>query len=350
MIERLGRYAGGHACCVHLALVDRAGHVDRRRRCRRVADRRLSQAGLVAALPRRQARPRARALNTLDRLLPSCTFPPPGRAVDCAFSGGPDSTALIALAHRHGLRVTAHHVDHGIRPDSGTDAVRAAEIAVRIGVEFVRHAADVAAGPNLEARARATRRSLLPVGSMTGHTLDDQAETLVLRLLRGSGSTGLAAIEPGPLHPLLALRRRDTIEVCAALDITPVRDPTNDDAALWRSRVRHELLPLAGEIAGRDVTPIIARTADLLRDDDRFLDELAASIDPTDARAVAEAPPVLARSALRNWLSVDGYPPDAAAIDRVLAVAACESIACELPGGRRVERSRQRFRIIDPDE
>ncbi len=185
---------------------------------------------------------------------------------------------------------------------------------------------------------------------MTGHTLDDQAETLLLRLLRGSGSTGLAAIEPGHLHPLLALRRSDTVEVCAALDIAPVRDPTNDEAALWRSRVRHELLPLAGEIAGRDVTPIIARAADLLRDDDRFLDELAASIDPTDARAVAGAPPVLARRALRNWLAVDGYPPDSAAIDRVLAVAAGESIACELPGGRRVERSRQRFRIIEPDE
>jgi tRNA(Ile)-lysidine synthase len=287
--------------------------------------------------------------DTLDSLLPRCTFPDPGREAACAFSGGPDSTALIALADHHGLVVTAHHVDHGIRPESPADARRARDIARDIGVEFVLHHVDVPPGPNLEARARAARRAVLPPDAMTGHTLDDQAETLIVRLLRGSGTTGLAAIEPGPRHPLLALRRDETEAVCRVLGIEPIRDATNDDAVLWRSRIRHELLPLASAISARDVAPILARTADLLRADDQLLDELAADIDASDARAIASAHPVLARRALRRWLSVDGYPPDAAAIDRVLEVARGQAGACELPGGRRLERSLQRFRIVEPD-
>jgi tRNA(Ile)-lysidine synthase len=183
---------------------------------------------------------------------------------------------------------------------------------------------------------------------MTGHTLDDQAETLLIRLMRGAGTTGLAAIEPGPRHPLLGLRRQETEALCAELEIEPVRDASNDETRLWRARVRHELLPLASDVADRDVAPILARTADLLRDDDRVLDRLAAELDPTDARAVADADPVLSRRALRMWLVEAGYPPDAAAIDRVLDVANGAAIACELPGGRRVERSHQHLRIVGP--
>lgn len=243
--------------------------------------------------------------------------------------------------------MTAHHVDHGSRPGSATDADRAAELAADIGVAFVRHTVGVPAGPNYEARARAARWSVLPADAATGHTLDDQAETLVLRLLRGAGTTGLAAMAPGTRHPLLAIRRSETRQLCHDLGVEPVHDPTNDLRDAWRNRIRHELLPLASGIAGREVEPILARTAELLRADDAFLDELASAIDPTDARAVAAAPPVLARRALRTWLAVDGYPPSAAAIDRALAVARGDAIACELPGGRRLERSHQRFRIVD---
>lgn len=267
----------------------------------------------------------------------------------CAFSGGPDSVALVVLARRHGCVVTAHHVDHGIRGESADEADRAAAIAEQLGVEFELHRLSVAPGPNLEARARTARRRALPAGALTGHTADDQAETVIIRLLRGSGSGGLAAMTPGPTHPILALRRADTEAVCAELGITPVRDGSNDVLDVWRNRVRHELLPLATAIAGRDLTPILTRTSDLLRQDDEFLEALAAEIDATDARAVAAADPVLARRALRRWLSVDGYPPDADAIERVMSVARGERIACELAGGRRVERSNQRFRIISPE-
>lgn len=281
-----------------------------------------------------------------DDLLPRCQFPAPGTPYPCAFSGGPDSTALIALARDAGCVPVAHHVDHGLRPTSADEAEHAAEIAARLGIEFVLHRVGLEPGANLEARARAARAAVLPPGAATGHTLDDQAETLMIRLLRGSGATGLSGMEAGPHHPLLLIRRRETAGLCAHLGIEPVRDPSNTDSELWRTRVRRELLPLAADIAARDVAPILARTADLLREDDQFLDALAAEIDPADARAVAAAPPVLARRALRRWLTDAGYPPDRAAIERVLAVARGEAVACELPGGRKVRRSGQRFDIV----
>lgn len=285
-----------------------------------------------------------------DELLPRCTFPVPGTSLDCAFSGGPDSTALIWLARRAGCVPIAHHVDHRIRPGSTEDAERARSIAASLDIEFVLHTVDVTPGPNLEARARAARRSALPVGAATGHTTDDQAETFLLRLLRGSGSTGLAAMRPGPTHPILRLRRSETTAVCSSLGIEPVDDPTNRSTEHRRNRIRHELLPLADDIARRDTATVIARAAELLEDEDRFLDDLAAAIDPTDARAIAAAPPVLARRALRQWLAVDGLPPDRAAIDRVLDVARGGSIACELSGGRRLARRGQRFHIVDGGE
>ena len=293
------------------------------------------------------SRPRS---SLLDELLPRCTFPPRGTSVTCAFSGGADSTALLALAVRHGLVLVAHHVDHRLRTESGAEADEAARIAAALGVEFVRHTVDVAPGPNLEARARHARHSVLPAGAMTGHTADDQAETVLLRLLRGSGGDGLAGIEEGHRHPILALRRADTEAVCAELGVEPVRDASNDSPAMWRNRVRRELLPLASDIAGRDVVPIVARTAGLLRHDRAILDDLAAAIDATDASAVAGAPLAIARRAIRRWLTVDGYPPDAASIERVIAVARGEAVACELSDGRRVERSRQRFRIVTRDQ
>ncbi len=141
-------------------------------------------------------------------------------------------------------------------------------IAEELGVDFELHRLTVEPGPNLEARARAARRNALPPETLTGHTADDQAETLLIRLLRGSGSSGLAAMTPGPTRPILALRRAETEAVCAELGLSPVRDSSNDVRDVWRNRIRHELLPLATDIAARDLTPILTRTADLLRDDD----------------------------------------------------------------------------------
>ena len=261
----------------------------------------------------------------------------------CALSGGPDSAALTALAARRRLDVTAVHVNHGLRPGADDDARTAERIASRLGVAFRCERADLVDGPNLEARARAARLDLLGPTALTGHTADDQAETLLLALLRGSGATGLAAMRPGGRHPILALRRTDTLTVCDALDLAPAGDPSNHDPRFRRNRVRHEILPLLADVAERDVVPLLVRSADHLRDDDDLLQAMADELDPTDAPAVAAAPPPVARRALRRWLTVEGYPPDSAAIERVLAVASGESSACEVAGGRRVTRSRQRL-------
>jgi tRNA(Ile)-lysidine synthase len=123
-----------------------------------------------------------------------------------------------------------------------------------------------------------------------------------------------------------------------------VADPTNVDPAFRRNRVRHELLPVLDDIAGRDVVPILARQAGVLRDTVDHLDAAAADLDPTDARALAAAPVALARVAVRRWLracSAECHPPDAAAVERVLEVARNEAVATDVGDGWRVERHAQ---------
>jgi tRNA(Ile)-lysidine synthase len=188
---------------------------------------------------------------------------------------------------------------------------------------------------------------VLPAGSLTGHTADDQAETMVLNLLRGAAIDGLAGIRPGPTKPILGLRRSETHALCEAVGVVPLFDPTNADPAFRRNRVRHELLPLLDAVAERDLVPVLTRQGRLLRDDADLLDALAGALDPTDCRALVAAPLPLARRAVRRWLT-DEHPPDAATVDRVLAVARCEAAACELPGGGRVGRSGMRLRRVAP--
>lgn len=287
--------------------------------------------------------PRA-AVELIGELLPRCTFPPVGPLV-AAVSGGADSLALLVLAGETRRPVTAVHVDHGLRPDSAADREVVRAVAATVGARCEVVEVHLEPGPNLEARARAARAAALPPAAMTGHTADDQAETVLLNLLRGSGLDGLAGMRPGPAHPLLGVRRADTRALCAACGLDPVRDPTNDDVRHLRNRVRHELLPALNAAAGRDLVPVLARQSDLLRDEAALLDELAAAIDPTDAKALAGAPAPLARRALRRWLA-DPYPPDGAAVERVLAVARGEAIACEVDGGRRIERHAQRLTLL----
>ena len=282
----------------------------------------------------------------LAPLLAKCRFPPAGAAAVCAVSGGADSTALMILAVAAGCDVSAVHVHHGLRPSADHDAACAEATARRFGVPFRVEHVEIVDGANLEARARAARRAALGDDALTGHTADDQAETLLLALLRGAGATGIAAIRPDRRHPILALRSHETRSICDELGVEVADDPTNQDPRFRRNRVRHELLPLLDHIAARDMVPLLTRTADLVRDDDDLLNELATSLDPTDAAAVAAAPKPIARRALRRWLSVDGYPPDAAAVERVLAVAAGDAVACEVAGVGRVHRRQQRLQLV----
>jgi tRNA(Ile)-lysidine synthase len=250
---------------------------------------------------------------------------------------------LLVLACAAGCRVTAVHVDHGLRPGSAAEADVVAAAALRFGADFRAEKAQVDAGPNLEERARGARFALLPPDVLTGHTADDQAETVLLNLMRGAGLDGLAGMGPGR-HPIIGLRRAETRALCRDEGLTPVCDPSNDDAGFRRNRVRHELLPLLDDLAQRDVAGVLARQADLLREEAALLDALAEVIDPTDARALAAAPAPLARRAVRSWLREE-HPPPAAAVERVLAVARGEATSTEVGNGRRVARTGQRLRV-----
>jgi tRNA(Ile)-lysidine synthase len=281
-------------------------------------------------------------------LLRRSTFPAAGTSVVCGLSGGADSTALVRLAVAAGCDVTAVHVNHGLRSSAVDDERSARRTAERLDVAFRVEHIQLADGPNLEARARVARQLALGTEALTGHTMDDQAETMLLALLRGSGASGLGAMSPGPTRPILALRRSETVGLCEAEGFEFAHDPSNADPRFRRNRIRHELLPLMNDLAARDLAPILARTAGLLRDDDQLLDRLSEDLDPCDARALTDAPPPLARRAIRRWLERGGYPPDAATVARVLAVADGSASACEVGAGRRVSRHRQRLVLAEP--
>lgn len=289
----------------------------------------------------------------ISGLLERCTFAAPGSALVCAVSGGADSLALLVLAVAAGCEVTAVHVDHQLRPGSHTEAAVVASAAAMLGAGFRSESVVVAPGPNLEARARQARWSVLPSHAATGHTADDQTETVLLNMLRGAGLSGLAGMAPGPSHPILALRRAETEQVCASMGLVPVMDPSNADPVHRRNRIRHEVVPLLDDVAGRDVVPLLARTAGQARTMVGHLEAEADRLvpDPADVAALRAAPEAVASVALHRWLrqcSPDRHPPDAAAVARVLAVVSGARRATEVAGGWRVVRRQRRLELEPP--
>lgn len=288
-------------------------------------------------------------MTTLAAVRTRCAFPAAG-AVTCAVSGGADSLALLVLACDAGLDVTAVHVDHGLRAGSADEADVVRDAAARLDARFRAERVQVEPGGDLEARARGARRAVLGPGALYGHTADDQAETVLLAMLRGAGLDGIAAMRPEQ-HPLLRVRRAETHAICHELGLAPVQDPSNADPRFRRNRVRAEVMPLLDDVAARDVVPLLCRLADLARDDVTLLDDLAASIDPADAKALAAAPVPLSRRAVRTWLRGlvrGGHPPDADGVERVLAVARGEATGTEVAGGIRLRRSGQRLLVDGP--
>jgi tRNA(Ile)-lysidine synthase len=279
--------------------------------------------------------------------------PDVGGPVVVACSGGADSLALLLVAATAGWQPTAVHVDHGLRPGSAAEGERVAVAAARLGCAARTVTVAVAPGPNLEARARDARYDALSAAAdelgarwvLTGHTMDDQAETVLLNLLRGAATTGLGGIPTrrgAVVRPLLGWRRSATLELCARAGLDPVDDPMNADTRFRRVVVRREVLPALAAAADRDVVPVLARQAELVRADDEYLDEVAAAAlaalgpRPAAGRLAALAPPI-ARRVVRRWL---GEPPPAAAdVAAVLEVAAARRRAVELTGRRRVERA-----------
>ena len=240
----------------------------------------------------------------------------PGERVVVAVSGGPDSLALLSILREllpvMPLHLTVAHFDHGWRADSTDDRDFVAAIAAKWGFDFhtVRSAADT---PHTENAARTARYAFLrqtaaqtnSTAIALGHTRDDQVETLLLHLLRGSGSRGLAAMRrrDGDLaRPLLDIARSEIETYLSRLHLTARRDATNDDPRFTRNRLRQQLLPAieAFDPAARE---LLARTADILSEEDRFLEaqvgDLADDI-AKDREAFAQLPPALQRRVIRR--------------------------------------------------
>ncbi|CCF61215.1 tRNA lysidine(34) synthetase TilS [Nocardia cyriacigeorgica] len=254
-----------------------------------------------------------------------------GAEVAVALSGGADSLALTAAAVVECAAVDALIVDHGLQPGSAAVAATAAATALKLGCRSA-HVLPVEVGRDggMEAAARKARyaaldaaRDGLPV--LLGHTLDDQAETVLLGLARGSGPRsiqGMAPYTPPWGRPLLGVRRGVTRQCCDDLGLTPHEDPHNDSPEFTRVRLRTEVLPLLEDVLGGGVTEALGRTAAQLREDNAVLDELAhdllrvASHQPGQApggphevtlscETLATAPAALRRRAIRAWL-LDG--------------------------------------------
>lgn len=214
-----------------------------------------------------------------------------------ACSGGPDSLALAAVAayfarrghvDGHPISVGAVVVDHQLQAGSAEVAASTAEVLRGLGLSPVQvRAVDVAStGMGPEAAARDARHAALEEAAgqtgagaiLLGHTLDDQAEQVLLGLARGSGTRSLAGMRPVRgrlLRPFLGLRRADTLQICAAEDLEPWHDPSNADPAFARSRTRVEVLPLLEEKLGPGVAESLARTAAILQLDADYLEDVA---------------------------------------------------------------------------
>jgi tRNA(Ile)-lysidine synthase len=292
--------------------------------------------------------------------------PSAGGSLVVGLSGGADSVALAdalaRVAPGRALRVVAAHLDHGLRPDSSEDARFCAELACRLGIAFRTDRAVVRAGRRgVEDAAREARYAFLrriareeqALAVAVAHTRDDQAETLLLRLLRGSGSRGLAGMRPrvgDVIRPLLGVSRAQVLDYLAARGLAWREDPSNADPAFLRNRVRHELLPYLESRVNPGVRATLARTAALLADDADALGGEARRLLGSAARpdrdglllnreALGRAPRAVARLALRQALSETGGPGGVAAVhlERLLALAARRdgtTRRLDLPGRR----------------
>lgn len=324
--------------------------------------------------------------NLLDALGPG-----EGRGIVVALSGGPDSSALLlALAEgreRTGWNPLAVHVDHGIAAEAQRRqfrraAARAAELA---GVALELRSVDAPQrererGAGIEAAAREVRYEALAAvarevgagGIAAAHTRDDQAETVLLRILRGAQLDGLAGIRPlAPVpygdsgdaregrpdlllvRPMLTLTRAETTAICAAWDFAPVQDPANRDLRHLRNRVRRELLPRLREL-NPQIDAALARLADGVGVDRDFLDQ--AAVDALDAlstdaggwprRELAALHPALRRRALRAIAARAGVELSAERTAAADALLRADSGEVELGGGLSLRSRRGRIGLV----
>ena len=306
----------------------------------------------------------------VEKAVEAAGRPRAGETVVVGLSGGADSVALLdvltTLAARDGFRVVAAHLDHGLRAASGADAAFCAQLCERLGVAFETARADVRArarrdkgGTEEAARAeryaflRGVRREHGAAVIAMAHTLDDQAETFLLRLLRGAGSAGLGAMRPVAgdiVRPMLEATRGDVLAHLEARGLEWREDETNVDPAFLRNRARHELLPYLERRFNPRVRQALARAASVLADEaavlaaegDSFV-ECAGRRDGDaivlDRAALASVSRAVARAAIRSALEQTGGLRSVGLthVDRIVALAVAPKPSGKrlaVPGGR----------------
>ena len=288
---------------------------DRARRAEPAAAMSLHPSAPASGSPYAGRWPRScRAPGGTGRRTPPCWSPAPG---------GADSLALLSATvfegHKLGLRVIGVTVDHGLQDGSAEHAERVVAQMAGLGADETASArVDVeAGGRGPEAAAREARYAVLDqmaehfgaIAVLLGHTLDDQAETVLLGLARGSGGRSLAGMRRSFDHyrrPLLDVTRTDTVTACQVEGIEYWDDPHNIDPTFARVRVRRKVLPVLEDELGPGVAATLARTADQLREDIELLDELArrrttSSAEPggLEVKALADLPPAIRTRVLR---------------------------------------------------
>ncbi len=310
---------------------------------------------------------------------------PRGTRVVVAVSGGPDSLCLLhvlrALAPERELRLHVAHLDHRLRPESADDAQFVAQLAEEWGLPATMGSEDVAAHARrtktgLEAAARELRYRFLAQAARAtqartialGHTADDQAETVLLRLLRGAGPGGLAAMRPRRpvqrehpelllIRPLLETRRDEVESYCRAFALEPLRDSSNEQPIYARNRVRGYILPLL-KTYNANIVATLARTARVCADEDELVDGFAdrawqaiAQLRETEVvlgRAeFAELHPALRRRVLRRAITEIAPEVELGAqhIDLALDAIGAGRKRMQLPGGLWLRIEREELQI-----
>ena len=269
-----------------------------------------------------------------------------GARIVVGVSGGADSLALAAVtafvASRESYELEAVVVDHGLQDGSDRVAARAIAQLAELGVDGRIECVDVGRDGGPEAAARTARLRALGDADadavLLAHTLDDQAETVLLGLGRGSGPRSISGMAPRDgvwRRPFLGLRRADTEQICRAHGLGWWTDPHNSDPAYRRSRLRADVMPLLEDVLGGGVAEALARTAAQVRVDSAYLDALAAEVaDPLDVPTLARLPRALRSRVLRRDALAAGADPGALASHHLDEL---DRLVTQWHGQRRVE-------------